>query len=317
MVKRSLKGVFSFCRRWRGLGAVGAILLLLNSCSLDSLNRVTSAVAPLASRVQSSPLCPFEGVELTVRVQPSSTAGDVTPELVEAVRQVFERRLRSLKLPRAAVVALKGDLILVQVEDAGDVEPIARLLIQSAQLEFRPQKPGTETQLIAIWQQLRELEAKDQDLQSSFAIAADREANQGAIADTRSTLASLFLPSRITGANITEASAEASQFDDRWEILIQFDRQGTDQFTAITQTLAGTGRTLGIFLDDELLSAPTVDAQYAETGITGGKAMITGAFTAEAARNLAIQLRSGSLPAPVEYLKQTTASNNRCQERPN
>jgi preprotein translocase subunit SecD len=46
--------------------------------------------------------------------------------------------------------------------------------------------------------------------------------------------------------------------------------------------------------------------QYAETGITGGSAVISGNFTAESARDLEIQLRGGALPLPVEVVENRT-----------
>jgi preprotein translocase subunit SecD len=49
-----------------------------------------------------------------------------------------------------------------------------------------------------------------------------------------------------------------------------------------------------------------VDVQYAETGITGGGAVISGNFTAESARDLEIQLRGGALPLPVEVVENRT-----------
>jgi len=63
---------------------------------------------------------------------------------------------------------------------------------------------------------------------------------------------------------------------------------------------------LGIFLDQRLLSAPVVDARYAETGITGGTASISGNFTTQSANDLAVQLRGGALPVPVEVVENRT-----------
>lgn len=77
-------------------------------------------------------------------------------------------------------------------------------------------------------------------------------------------------------------------------------------FAELTKNIAGTGRGLGIFLDNQLISAPVVGAQYAQTGIAGGGAEITGRFTSQEASDLAIQLRGGSLPLPVEVVENRT-----------
>jgi preprotein translocase subunit SecD len=63
---------------------------------------------------------------------------------------------------------------------------------------------------------------------------------------------------------------------------------------------------LGIFLDSNLISAPGVDVQYATTGITGGSATISGNFNAESSRDLAVQLKGGSLPNPVAVVENRT-----------
>ena len=77
-------------------------------------------------------------------------------------------------------------------------------------------------------------------------------------------------------------------------------------FADLTKAVAGTGRTLGIFLDNAVISAPTVNVEFAKTGITGGNAVITGRFKAEEANDLAIQLRGGALPVPVEVVENRT-----------
>ena len=70
----------------------------------------------------------------------------------------------------------------------------------------------------------------------------------------------------------------------------------------MTKRMAGTGRAIGIFLDDDPISTPIVNNMFAATGITGGKAVIQGNFTAEVANYLAIQLRSGALPVTIEIV---------------
>jgi preprotein translocase subunit SecD len=88
-----------------------------------------------------------------------------------------------------------------------------------------------------------------------------------------------------------------------WEVAIEFNSTGSDAFTKLTKNLAGTGRTIGVFLDREPISTPTVGAQFAATGITGGKAVIPGNFTTETANDLAIQLHGGAMPLPIETIE--------------
>ena len=91
-----------------------------------------------------------------------------------------------------------------------------------------------------------------------------------------------------------------------WQVIIDFDNEGEEKFANLTKQVAGTGRSIGIFLDNILISAPVVSPQFAVTGITGGSAVITGNFTAESANEMAVQLRGGSLPFPVEVVENRT-----------
>src|SRR3546814_13991309 len=56
-----------------------------------------------------------------------------------------------------------------------------------------------------------------------------------------------------------------------------------------------------IILDDEVISAPRI-----QSAITGGSGIITGSFSVETAQDLALLLRAGALPAPVQYLEERT-----------
>jgi len=63
-----------------------------------------------------------------------------------------------------------------------------------------------------------------------------------------------------------------------------------------------------------LVSAPTVGPEYADNGITGGSAVITGGFSIQEAQDLAIQLRGGALPLPVEIVENRTVGATLGQE---
>jgi preprotein translocase subunit SecD len=120
-------------------------------------------------------------------------------------------------------------------------------------------------------------------------------------------LAALYEPSPLTGSNLTDAFAQPSPGNSQgWAIAVRFDGKGGELFADLTKEIAGTKRSLGIFLDNRLLSYPGVSAQYAATGITGGSAEISGQFTAQSANDLAVQLRGGALPVPVEIIENRT-----------
>jgi preprotein translocase subunit SecD len=89
-------------------------------------------------------------------------------------------------------------------------------------------------------------------------------------------------------------------------VLLEFKPEGAEKFTQLTRDLAGTERPLGIFLDDVLISAPIVGPEFARTGITGGTAVITGNFTVETATDLAVKLKAGALPVPIQVIENRT-----------
>ncbi|MEY3963684.1 MAG: Protein translocase subunit SecD [Cyanobacteriota bacterium] len=89
-------------------------------------------------------------------------------------------------------------------------------------------------------------------------------------------------------------------------MTLSFSREGGEAFARLTQSIAGSGRLLGIVLDGRSISEATVGPEFQAAGITGGAASITGNFSAEEARELEVQLRGGSLPLPVEVLEVRT-----------
>ncbi|MDY6863455.1 MAG: protein translocase subunit SecD [Thermodesulfobacteriota bacterium] len=82
-------------------------------------------------------------------------------------------------------------------------------------------------------------------------------------------------------------------------VSLEFNSRGAKVFDRITSN--NVGKHLAIILDNTVYSAPEIRER-----ISGGRAQITGRFTTEEAHDLAIILRSGSLPAPVKILENRT-----------
>ena len=103
----------------------------------------------------------------------------------------------------------------------------------------------------------------------------------------------------LTGAQLTDAKVQIdSQYNEPY-VSINFDKKGGRDFARITG--ANVKKRLAIVLDNKVYSAPVIQEK-----ITGGQARITGRFTTEEARDLAIALRAGALPAPVNILEERT-----------
>jgi len=87
------------------------------------------------------------------------------------------------------------------------------------------------------------------------------------------------------------------QYTGAWMVDIEFKREAARLFASVTGK--NVGKRLAIVLDDVVQSAP-----YIRERIPQGKAVITGNFKAEEARDLAIVLRAGALPAPLKIIEE-------------
>lgn len=103
----------------------------------------------------------------------------------------------------------------------------------------------------------------------------------------------------LTGDTLTAAEVRYdSQYNEPY-VAITFNSIGADIFRQITRE--NIKKRLAIVLDGNVYSAPVIQDE-----IAGGRAQITGSFTTEEARDLAIILRAGALPAPVTMLENRT-----------
>jgi preprotein translocase subunit SecD len=244
------------------------------------------------------------GSQLTIQLQTSEAVPTIDERVLEAVQQVIEKRVNGLGVSESVVQTVGQDQILVQLPGVSDPEQAERVLGGTAQLDFREQKPGTEIELQAQTQAKRLLELELEQLKAENQTDAVAKSLQD-IAETNQAIADLYNSPTLKGQDLRDALPEPAG-GNNWNIALRFSSEGGDKFAELTKNLAGTGRTIGIFLDKEIISYPTVPVDFAETGITGGNAIITGQFTAQAASDLAVQLRGGALPVPVEIVENRT-----------
>ncbi|MBW4546261.1 MAG: protein translocase subunit SecD [Symplocastrum torsivum CPER-KK1] len=245
------------------------------------------------------------GAQLTIQVKTTEDIKQITSKELEAVLSVVENRVNGLGVSEPVVQTVGSDQILVQLPGVNDPQQAERVLGGTAQLEFREQKPGTEAQLGIERQVQQEKLLRQEQLRQAGdqnAIAANQEELQS----SNEAIIKLFEPAKLTGKNLKDAGTQPAQGDNAWEVTLRFDPAGAEGFAQLTKNLAGTGRSIGIFLDNALISSPTVGPEFAANGITGGNAVITGNFTVQTANELAVQLRGGALPVPVEIVENRT-----------
>lgn len=245
------------------------------------------------------------GSQLTLQVKTTEAVPKITPDKLEAVQQVVENRINPNGVQEIVVQMVGEDQLLVQLPGVSDPTEAEKVLQDVAKLDFREQRQGTETQL-AIEFQVREQKRQELAILQQQQKDADAIAKKQAdLSSSEQAIAALFDKTELTGEKLKNAFAQPLQ-GTAWEVVLNFNDQGAKEFADLTKRVAGTGRSLGIFLDDRLLSAPRVDAKYAETGIAGGTASITGGFDTQSAARLAQQLQGGALPVPVEVVENRT-----------
>ena len=103
----------------------------------------------------------------------------------------------------------------------------------------------------------------------------------------------------LSGDNLLDAQPRMNSQNNETVVSFSLDRVGAKRFGKATST--GIGKQLAIILDGKIISAPVIR----ET-IASGSGQISGGFTFQSATDLALLLRSGALPAPLEIIEERT-----------
>ena len=104
----------------------------------------------------------------------------------------------------------------------------------------------------------------------------------------------------LSGDDLNRAEAAADPVGVGWVVNLQFDGRGSDIFSDLTRRIAGVEtKRIAVFMDDEEIIAPV-----ARAWIRDGNTQISGDFTRDEARTLAIQLESGRLQVPLKLIQE-------------
>ena len=103
----------------------------------------------------------------------------------------------------------------------------------------------------------------------------------------------------VNGDNLIDAGVRVDDTTSETVVTFSLDRVGSKKFGKATST--GIGKRLAIVLDNEILSAPVI-----REAIVAGSGQISGDFTFQSATDLALLLRSGALPAPLNIIEERT-----------
>jgi len=123
------------------------------------------------------------------------------------------------------------------------------------------------------------------------------EIEKGKIATTAADLYLFSKKTDLTGKEVKKATVVFNSQTGKPEVALSFSEKGKKIFAELTER--NVGRPLPIFLDNQLLSAPIV-----QQPIRDGNAVITGNFTIEEAKQLAMAINAGALPVPIKLIEQ-------------
>jgi len=224
-----------------------------------------------------------KGFEIKLGLDPK-VAEDVKQQAVRQAVDTIRNRVDDLGVAEPDVVLHGTDRIIVQLPGLKeDVDKAVRIIKRTARLEFKmvDSKGDVNAALKG------DMPAGDEILYQ-----IDRNLRTGAATRTPFLLKKQVL---MTGDFLTDARVRPDQ-GGRMYIAMEFNRRGATVFERITGE--NVGERLAIVLDDRIYSAPVIKDR-----IPGGSAVIEGMFTPEEAHELALVLRSGSLPAPVKILE--------------
>ena len=202
-------------------------------------------------------------------------SGQVLEQSIEIVR----RRVDMQGVKEPTIIRQGDDRIIVQLPGVGDPSQLEALIGKTAKMTFHfvsdqfrngaPEKPVT------VPPGTMALPSQDGGFE---------------VIETRAIL---------SGENLVDARAETDQQNGQPVVGFTFDSAGARKFARATTD--NVGRRFAIVLDSEVISAPVI-----REPIPGGRGVISGSFTPTQTHTLAVQLRAGALPAPLNVLEKRT-----------
>lgn len=240
------------------------------------------------------------GVQLVYRADVSSVKPAEVRNAMDSLRDVIERRINLFGVGEPVVqVEEKGGIageveerLIVELPGITDVKRAVDMIGQTPKLEFMTERPTEE------------LEAYNKAIE---AFNKSKEAGSLDMKAFEVIMKGPYAPTELNGRFLERATLEFDQTTREPIISLVFNKEGADLFATITKE--NVGKTVAIYLDRELGNTEPISAPVVREEITGGKAQITGKFTAVEAKTLVGRLNSGALPVDkLELLSTQTIS---------
>ncbi|MDP3997203.1 MAG: protein translocase subunit SecD [Candidatus Andersenbacteria bacterium] len=211
------------------------------------------------------------GTHLVYRADVKGVADSDVADAMAGVRDVIEHRVNAFGVAEPVVQTNKvgnEERVIVELAGVHDPQEAIKQIGETPQLDFR-----------------REV-APDEAAQQYNIDSQDAE-NAGPI----------FERTQLTGKNLKRATVSFGSVNGTPEVNLEFDGEGADLFAQLTKD--NLQKRIAIYLDGSPISAPVVQSE-----ITNGKAVISGGFTIDEAKQLAQGLNAGALPVPIELIGQ-------------
>ena len=190
--------------------------------------------------------------------------------------EIIRRRIDEVGTREPTIQRQGADRILIQVPGIGSAAELKAIIGTTAQLTFNPvvNRGANENAAPGLGNSL----LPDAEAPGVFYIIETAPV--------------------VTGEQLVDAQPSFDQ-NGRPAVSFRFDTTGARKFG--TYTAENIGAPFAIVLDDEVISAPTI-----QSAIPGGSGIITGNFTVEESTNLAVLLRAGALPAGLTFVEERT-----------
>ena len=206
--------------------------------------------------------------------------------------EVLRRRVDQLGVAEPTLQRSGDRRIIVELPGLKDPDEAVAVIGQTAQLAFHP---------------VLGVEAGGQTTASTVASAGEKN---GLVLPDEDGNRIRLGPAAMTGDGVRTANATFP--GGSWRVEVEFRGEGQGTWEALTGKAAcapagDPARRVAITLDEKVISSPQVSPEIrCNEGITGGSTVITGAFTQTEAKELALLIRAGALPVPVEIVEQRT-----------
>jgi preprotein translocase subunit SecD len=227
------------------------------------------------------------GIHLVYDADLSKRGNESASQALDGAVDIIQRRVDAYGVSEPVVQTQGGDRISIQLPGIRDMQAAVNLVGQTAELDFRVLTEES-------WQLVQQATSQGQYV--DYELATEQGVIQWAPATGEINGKEMQLTGRYLKRN---SQVMITQDTNQPEVTFNLDAVGAELFSQITQKLfvatdSPQNRPLGIFLDNNYVSSPRVNAVLSDSGV------ITG-LTLDEARELSILLNAGSLPVPLGH----------------